>query len=129
MSTPFPSWRRFTDHLSDLISDVEKALEEQSVKDKHYLNNWEWIQILRTVIQVSHRRRQWRIDPTPLIRPILRNLEQLPGDRLEIARINLYAFADALYDFTADSELDMMELKKLVDSKQKNVIQEIQTKE
>jgi hypothetical protein len=83
----------------EVINEVEKALEEGSVRDKHYLASWEWIRILHTVIQVSRRRKQWRVDPEPLIRPILRNLERIPGDRLEIARINLQAFAEALNDF------------------------------
>jgi hypothetical protein len=120
-----PVWaNRFTSQNDDslakleIINEVEKALEEGSVRDKFYLASWEWIQILHTVIRVSHRRKQWRIDPQPLIRPLLRNLERGSGDRVELARINLQAFAEALNGFTTDSALDMTELAKLAEPKE-----------
>jgi hypothetical protein len=106
----------------EAINEIERALEEGTVRDKHYLASWEWIQIHHTVIRVSHRRKQWRIDPAPLIWSILKNLEKIPGDRLEIARINLYAFAEALNDFTTDSALDVTEFVRLVDRSHSNGI-------
>jgi hypothetical protein len=104
--------------LQDVIREIELALEETKKRDIYWMTSWEWIQILTTGIQVSNRRRQWRIDPMPLVGHLLRNLEMIQGDQLDLARVKLHAFLGVLDDYTTETETDISEIVKMIDGKQ-----------